>query len=61
MWGVLITGRVTVAPADFSNDILERTKRTLLTANCKAGFNTRIKRLPWTSALQGQRNKSENI
>ena len=34
--------RATVAPADFSNDILGRTKRTLLTPNCLAGFNPSI-------------------
>ena len=37
-----IESRATVALADFSNDILGRTKCTLLTPNCLAGFNPSI-------------------
>ena len=39
---IWIYTRVTVAPADFSNHILGRTKFTLLTSNCLAGFNPSI-------------------
>ena len=40
-WNIF-NGRVTVAPADFSNNILGRTKFTLLTPNCLASFNPSI-------------------
>ena len=39
-----IWSRVKVTPANFSNDILGRTKCTLLTPNCLVGFNPSIKK-----------------